>query len=96
MRFTQTVGFRTKKVDELRRMSEDYRQDQGPAAPGFLGARILKDRDREDTYLIVADFESYERAMENSARPETDAMARRMAELVEGEIVYTNYDVIDE
>ena len=46
--------------------------------------------------MVVAEFDSYELAMENSARPETDAFARKMAELVDGPIAYGNYDVIGE
>ena len=34
--------------------------------------------------MVIAEFESYELAMENSARPETDAFAKQMAELSDG------------
>jgi len=34
--------------------------------------------------------------LENSGRPETDAFAKKMAELVEGEVTYGNYDVIED
>jgi hypothetical protein len=34
--------------------------------------------------------------MENSQRPETDAFAGKMGELVDGELGYGNYDVVDE
>jgi hypothetical protein len=33
--------------------------------------------------------------MENSARPETDAFAKKMAALVDGSVSFGNYDVID-
>jgi len=46
--------------------------------------------------MVIAEFDSYELAMENSARPETDAFAKKMGELVDGAITYGNYDVIDE
>ena len=96
MAFVQTILFTTSRVDEIKAMGDDYEREQGGQAPSFRGSRILKDRDRENAYVIIAEFESYELAMENSQRPETDAFARRMSELVDGEVTYGNYDVIDE
>jgi hypothetical protein len=46
--------------------------------------------------MVIAEFESYELAMENSGRPETDAFARKMRELAEGEVTFGNYDVIED
>jgi quinol monooxygenase YgiN len=93
--FVQTISFTTSRVDELRQLADQYDRDS-PNAPGFLGSKILRDRDRENAYLIVAEFENYELAMENSNRPETDAFARKMGELLDGPPQYGNYDVIDE
>ena len=39
---------------------------------------------------------SYDLAMENSARPETDAFAKRMAELSDEGPTFGNYDIIHE
>ena len=58
-------------------------------------ATCAKDRDRANAYMVIAEFDSYELAMKNSARPETDAFAKNMAGLVDGEMVYGNYDVIE-
>ncbi len=96
MKFVQTIRFSTTRIDEIQAMSDQYDRESGGDAPGFLGARVLKDRDQDNDYMIVAEFESYEQAMENSARPETDAFARRMGELVDGEVAYGNYDVVEE
>jgi hypothetical protein len=95
MAFIQTISFITSRIDEIAALGEEYEREQSGQARGFVGTRILKDRDRENAYMLIAEFGSYELAMENSARPETDAMARRMAELVEGSITYGNYDVIE-
>jgi quinol monooxygenase YgiN len=95
MRFVQTISYSTKRPEEIAAMADQYDRESQDA-PGLLNTRILKDRDRENGYLIVAEFESYELAMENSSRPETDAFARRMGELVDGEIEYRNFDLIDE
>lgn len=96
MAFIQTISFSTSRVDEIKAMAEEYNGDGGASAPGYRGSKILKDRDRENAYMVIAEFDSYELAMENSARPETDAIAKKMGELVDGAPTYGNYDVIDE
>jgi hypothetical protein len=95
MAFVQTISFTTSRIDEISAMGTAYEQEQGGQAPGFRSTRILKDRDRENACMVVAEFESYELAMENSGRPETDAFAKKMAELVEAPPTFGNYDVID-
>jgi quinol monooxygenase YgiN len=93
MSFIQTISYITTKPEELQALSEQFDRDN-PDAPGFVGIKILKDRDKENTYLVIAEFENYEVAMENSARPETDAFAKKMSELVDGPPTFGNYDVI--
>jgi hypothetical protein len=95
MAFVQTISFTTSRIDELAAMGKEYEEAQGGQAPGFGSTMILKDRDRENAYMVVAEFDSYELAMENSGRPETDAFAKKMGELVDGPPTYGNYDVID-
>jgi hypothetical protein len=46
--------------------------------------------------MVIAEFENYDLAMQNSARPETDAFAKRMAELCDGPPSFGNYDLIRE
>jgi quinol monooxygenase YgiN len=95
MRFIQTIWYTTQKPEEIRELSETFDRDS-PNGPGFLGAKVLKDRDRDNTYLVIAEFESYEVAMENSARPETDAFAKAMAALADGPPAFANFDVVQE
>jgi hypothetical protein len=95
MAFVQTISFTTSRLDEIRALGQSFEAEQGEQSPGFRGTRILKDRDREDAYMVVAEFDSYELAMENSARPETDAFARKMAELVDGDVIFGNYEVVE-
>ena len=57
---------------------------------------MLKDRDRENCYLVVAEFENYELAMQNSARPEVDGFSKEMMALADEPPTFGNYDVIDE
>ena len=96
MKFIQTIAFTSSQEDALRALGQDWDNQNTGDAPGYLGSKILKDRDRENSYMVIAEFETYEQAMENSARPETDAMAKQMAALVDGAPTFTNYDVIDE
>ena len=44
---------------------------------------------------LIVYQKAYELAMENSNRPETHALARKMSELVDCPPTYGNYDVID-
>jgi len=99
MKFVQTISFQTSRMDEMKKLMDDFSDanmtDQG-SDRGFVRSQVLKDRDRENGYAVVAEFASYEQAMENSGRPETDAFAKKMAELCDGPPTFGNYDLIDE
>ena len=58
--------------------------------PASSAARIGVTDDGE--FIAVVRFESKEKAMANSARPETDAMAKRMAELMDGPPTFRDCD----
>jgi quinol monooxygenase YgiN len=96
VKFIQTISFTSSRMDEMQAVMDEYSTQSRADAPGFIRSTVLKDRDRSNAYLVIAEFESYELAMQNSARPETDAMAKKMGELVDGEVTYGNYDVIAE
>src|SRR5437867_7088401 len=96
MKFIQTISFTSGKMDKMKAMMDEYGSASKGDAPGFVRSAVLQDRERPNAYLVIAEFESYEQAMENSARPETDAMAKKMGELVDGKVTYGNYDVIAE
>jgi hypothetical protein len=66
---------------------------------GYMGIRVLADRQNPGQYLIIADFgvvdpevSAAEEAERNNQRPETQATAARMRELVDGEPEYRHYD----
>lgn len=96
MAFLQTIAFSTSRIDEMVALSKRFREEHGSAAPGFRGTKILRDRERANSYMVIAEFDSYELAMENSNRPETDAFAKEMSELSDGPPVFGNYDVVHE
>ena len=96
MKFVQTIAWRTSRVDEMRAVAERFQAENPDPGPGFLGLKMLKDRDRENSYLVVAEFESYELAKQNSARPEVDAFNKEMMALSDEPPTFGNYDVIEE
>jgi hypothetical protein len=66
---------------------------------GYMGARLLADRENEGQYIIVADFgivdpdvSAADEATRNDERPETQAWAARLRAAVEGEPRHHNYD----
>ena len=96
MSFIQTIGFSTSRYPEMQAMMDEFDEAQGGQSPGFMGLKICKDRDHENMYLVIAEFESYELAMENSQRPETDAFAKRMAEMSDSAPSFGNFDLVHE
>jgi quinol monooxygenase YgiN len=96
MKFVQTIAWTTGHADEMRAVADRFRAENPDPEPGFIGLKMLKDRDKENNYLVVAEFESYDLAMQNSARPEVDAFNREMMALADGPPTFGNYDVIDE
>lgn len=99
MTFIQTVSFSTSRMDEMQKLMDTFSNEMrqaGSSSPGFLGSKVVKDRDRENAYMVIAEFESYELAMKNSARPETDAFAKQMAEMSDGPPTFGNYDLVHE
>jgi quinol monooxygenase YgiN len=96
MAFIQTIAFSTSRMDEMQKVMDAFTEAQSAASPGLIGTRVLKDRDNDNAYLVIAEFENYELAMQNSARPETNEMAQKMGELTDGPPTYGNYDLVRE
>jgi len=95
MRFIQTMEIKTSRWDEMMALEQEW-------LAATEGARTLvrethgRDRDRPGTYVIIAEFDSYEDAMKNNELPATQQIADRMAKLADGEVVFRNLDVLDE
>jgi len=96
MEFVQVIDFTTKNYDEVRAINNEFAEARrtagGPKPHTIL---FLKDRDRPNTYRTVAQFASYEEAMENSNRDDTTKMAGRLAALCEDQ-TFRNFDLLDE
>ncbi len=95
MEFVQIIEYQTSKPDEVRALGEELQAKR--EAEGGQGPRQLlsvKDRDRENVYLTIVRFPSYEAAMENSQREDTGAFAAKMAALCDAPATFRNLDVL--
>jgi hypothetical protein len=66
---------------------------------GYMGTRLLADRENPGTYVIVADFGvvdpdvcAADEAARNNERPQTKAWAALLRQLIDGEPSYSHYD----
>lgn len=91
--FIQVIQAKSSRPDEVRALMDEWNElpDEGS---GFLGGTFGFDDD--DTYFGVVRFESKEKAMANSSRPETDAMAQKMAALMAGPPTFHDCDDVTE
>lgn len=84
------MEYETNRPDEIRALGESQMAEQ--SMPG-MRLMVARDRERSSRYVAIVEFPSFEVAMENNARPETDAFARRMAELCTSGLKFYNLDV---
>ena len=87
--FIQVIQAKSSRQDEVRALMEEW-GDLPNEDSGFLGS--TNGFTDDGTFIGVVRFESKEKAMANSARPETDAMAQRMAELMDGPPTFQDCD----
>jgi hypothetical protein len=93
MSFIQIIEYETDRPDEIKALSEARMAEAPGPAQGFRVA-MTQDRDRPNRYFTIVEFPSYEVAMENSARPDTDTFAREMAALCTSGPRFYNLDVL--
>lgn len=92
-KFVQIIEYQTSRFDEVKALG----QERGRGDKGSLARRVTvtSDRDRPGTYRTLVEFDSYEAAMENSKRPETQQFAEQMAKLCDGPPTFYNLAVED-
>ena len=93
--FIQIMEIKTSRIDEVEAFAQQMQSERGDALLSN-GAKITADRDRPGYYLIIIEFDSYERAMENSNDPETAKYSQRMGELLDGPVKFYNLDLRSE
>ena len=95
MEFVQIIECRTKRVEELTALEEEWRN----ATEGKRTLRravLTRDRNDPDRYLIFAFFDSYESAMKNSNLPETGEFGKKQAALLDAPMTFTDLDIIED
>jgi len=92
-KFVQIMELKTSKFDDIDALDAEWRK----ATEGKRTLRrdaVCQDRDNPGTYIIIAEFDSYEEAMQNSNLPETAEFAEKIAKLVDAPPTFRNLDVI--
>src|SRR4051794_39418083 len=90
-KFVQIIEYKTSRFDEVLALGrERERTDKDSLARRIT---VTADRDRPGIYPTIVEFDSYEAAMENSKRPETQQFAEQMGKLAEGPRTFYNLDV---
>jgi archaellum biogenesis ATPase FlaH len=93
--FVQAMQYTTSKPDEVKEVLVGWER----ATEGKRGARrIVSTRHHDDPsrHVDLVFFDSYDSAMANSQLPETDEYAQRLRELVDGELVFFDLDVVED
>jgi len=94
--FVQIIEYRTSKPDEIAGLSDEFRKSREASQDGPAPGRVIvcADRDEVGRYFTVVEFESFEAAMENNDRPETNEFAEKMTALCDGPIKFYNLDLM--
>jgi len=95
MGFVQIIEFRTSKVDEVRKVGDEWEAAAG--VDSKARPRVMcEDRDNPGRYFNIVFFDSYESAMENSNLPMTQEFSQKMMALSDGPSTFYNLDVIED
>ena len=98
--FTQTITVRCDNAATLIEMLAEWDRSQATSdIMGYMGSRLLADREHTGQYVIIADFgvidpdvPAAEEAIRNNARPETQAWAAHLREAITSEPEYHHFD----
>jgi hypothetical protein len=92
MAFIQMIEFTTTQPDAVEALVAEWRTQTTGRRTAQRGT-FTRDRERQNTYLQIVEFPSYEDAMANSDLPETASFAERVGQLCDGAILFRNLDV---
>ena len=100
--FSQTITVRCEDPAPILEMLAEWDFNQARSdIMGYMGTRVLADREKLGHYVIIADFgivdpnvSAADEATRNNERPETRAFAARLLEVIDGEPEYHNFDEI--
>jgi hypothetical protein len=95
MTFLQIIDFHMNRFDELQTLEQEWRTaTEGKRT--LQRSMVVRDRADASHYLVLAFFDSYESAMENSALPETASFAEKQAALADGGFTFVDFDVVED
>jgi len=100
LNFSQTITMYSDDPAPIIELLKEWDRNQAAAdIMGYMGIRLLADREEPRRYVIIADFgvvdpdvPAADEAQRNNERPETQASAARMRELIDGEPEWHHYD----
>jgi hypothetical protein len=100
MNFTQTITVRCSDPAPILEMLAEWDRNQATSdIMGYMGTRMLADRENPGQYVLIADFgvvdpdvPAADEAARNNERPETQAFAAHLLEVVDGPPAYHHYD----
>ena len=92
MGFIQIIEIETTRPDEVEALVSEWRTKTEGTRTAQRGT-FARDRDRQNTYVQIVEFLSYEDAMANSELPQTASFAEKMRDLCDGPLIFRNLDV---
>jgi len=100
--FSQTITVRCEDPAPIAEMLAEWDLNQATSdIMGYMGTRVLADREQPGQYVIIADFgvvdpdvSAADEAARNNERPETRLFAARLLEVIDGEPEYHHFDEI--
>ncbi|WP_270889952.1 hypothetical protein [Pedococcus sp. 5OH_020] len=88
--FIQIIQGKCRDAGEMRRLSDEWREQMGATAQGWLGGTYGITDDNE--FVGIVRFESREAAARNSARPEQGEWWQRMESCLDGPATFHDCD----
>ncbi len=95
MAFVQIMELSTSNPDALMALDKQWRE----ATEGKRTLRrsvVARDRNDPKRHVILAFFDSYESAMDNSELPETQKFAAQFEAFTDGQVTFSDFDVIED
>lgn len=98
--FSQTITVHCDDPAPILEMLAEWDANQAESdIMGYMGTRLLADREQLGRYVLIADFgvvdpdvPAADEASRNNARPETRAFAARLLDCIHGEPEYHHFD----
>ena len=102
LNFSQSITFRCDDPQQIIDLLTEWDRNQDESdIMGYMGTRILADRERPGEYVLIADFgivdpdvPAADEAARNNDRPETQAWSDAFRKAIIGEPEYHHFDEI--